>query len=228
MSQDSTSKSSDLGGAEVPEAYHIGHVPFLGATIYLNSRPLIPRTETEWWAEKVIERMAGRTVRVLDLFAGSGCVGVAVLTHVPGATVVFGEFDAVHLATIAKNIRENGVSETRTRVIQTDVWSAVDGQFDFVLANPPYLSRARLDRIEQSVLEHEPVGALFAEDDGFALIEATLRGLGDHLAPQGECWVEHEPEHTVRIASLVKTLGLSATTHKDQYGIERYSVILKP
>lgn len=222
MSQDSTLKSNSE-----PEAYQIGHVPFLGATIYLDSHPLIPRTETEWWTEKVLEKMHGNQ-RVLDLFAGSGCVGVAVLRKAPGATVVFGEFDAAHLKTIEKNISENGIDRARTHVLQTDVWSAVVGTFDFVLANPPYLSRARLERVAASVLDHEPVTALFAEDDGFALIEATIAGLPEHLAPGGQCWIEHEPEHAERIQKAAQQLDLKATTYEDQYKVVRYSVILKP
>lgn len=214
-----------------PEAYQIGHVPFLGVTVFLDSHPLIPRTETEWWVEKVVqstELRVEREIRVLDLFAGSGCVGLAILKHLPHARVTFGEFEPRHLPTIEKNIRENGFDPSRARVVQTDVWSAIDGTFDLVLANPPYLSRARLDRIEASVLEHEPVEALFAEDDGFALIDATIQGLPTHLAQGGAAWIEHEPEHSVRIHAEAGRLSLPPTTHQDQYGVERYSVILKP
>lgn len=224
MSQDLTLKSSNTGE---PEAYQIGHVPFLGATIYLDSHPLIPRTETEWWTEKVIAEMHGQ-LRVLDLFSGSGCVGIAVLTHAPTATVTFGEFDTKHIPTIEKNLRENKISPDRARIVQTDVYSAIDGTYDFILANPPYLSQARIDRIEASVLEHEPVGALFAEDDGFALIEATIKGLPAHLSQKGQCWIEHEPEHALRIQKTASALGYAATTYEDQYKVIRYSVILKP
>ncbi len=217
--------------SDIPEAYRIGHVPFLGVTVYLDSHPLIPRTETEWWVEQVVHSssfIVNKEMRVLDLFAGSGCVGLAVLKHIPNAHVTFGEFTAAHLPTIEKNIRENGFDSSRTQVVQTDVWSGITGTFDLVLANPPYLSRARLDRIEASVLDHEPVEALFAEDDGFALIDATIAGLPAHLATGGACWVEHEPEHSARIRAAAGRLRLPSTTHHDQYGVERYSVILKP
>jgi release factor glutamine methyltransferase len=200
-------------------------------TVYLDSHPLIPRTETEWWVEKVVqstELRVEREIRVLDLFAGSGCVGLAILKHIPNAHVTFGEFNAKHLPTIEKNIKENGFDPRRAEVLQTDVWSAVHGTFDVILANPPYLSRARLDRIEASVLDHEPVDALFAEDDGFALIDATIAGLPTHLVSGGAAWIEHEPEHSARILAAAGRLSLPSTTHQDQYGVERYSVILKP
>lgn len=217
-----TSPTSNSTSSEEPEAYQIGHVPFVGTTIWLDSRPLIPRTETEFWTERaIVEIQKCTNPKVLDLFAGSGCVGVAVLEHVPHAHVTFGEREARHLPTITKNIRENGIDPTRARVVQTDVYSSVVGyHYNFILANPPYLSRARIGRVEGSVLVHEPEEALFAEDDGFSLIAATITGLPSHLAPGGQCWIEHEPEHAERL----KALG--ATTHKDQYGVERYSVIL--
>lgn len=216
--------------SEEPEAYRVGHVPFLGTTIYLDSRPLIPRSETEWWVEKVVHStslIAGKEIQVLDLFAGSGCIGVAILKHVPHAQVTFGEFEAKHLSTIEKNIRENGIDPARTSVVHTDVYRDLRNHYDYVLANPPYLSRARLARIEPAVLEHEPVGALFAEDDGYALIDATIAGLPEHLAHRGQCWVEHEPEHAPRILESAARLGYRAGNHKDQYGTLRYSVILK-
>ena len=224
MSPASTSRSNSE-----PEAYQTGHVPFLGATIYLDSHPLIPRTETEWWTEKAIAEIKKISApRIVDLFAGSGCVGVAVLTHVPDATVTFGEFDTRHLPTIEKNIVENSIASSRTHVVHTDIWSGIDTTFHFILANPPYLSRARLSRVEPSVLEHEPIGALFAEDDGYALIEGTILGLPEHLLQGGQAWIEHEPEHAPRILESAARLNFSATNYKDQYGIERYSVILKP
>lgn len=237
-SLDSTSKSNN--SPDVPEAYALGTVPFLGCTIYLDSRPLIPRSETEWWVEKAIATMSesvavrgapqagSRGLNVLDLFAGSGCIGIAILKHIPNSQVTFGESEARHIPTIQKNILMNNIDPTRARVVQTDVYSDLRNHYDYILANPPYLSKARLQRIEQSVLEHEPPEALFAEDDGFALIDETLRGLLTRLLPGGQAWIEHEPEHEPRIAVRTTELGLVATTHRDQYGIMRYSGILFP
>lgn len=222
-SQDSTSKSN----SDLPAAYSDGQTEFLGCTIYLDSHPLIPRTETEWWTEKCIEKMKGRNtpLKVLDLFAGSGCVGVAVLKHVANANVDFGELEARHLPTIQKNIDYVG-GASRAQVLQTDVYSNITDTYDYVLANPPYLAEPRLGRIEESVLAHEPREALLAGNDGFALVEQTIRGLATHLNPGGEAWVEHEPEHSQPLQELAASLGFRATTHQDQYGLERYSVIL--
>lgn len=213
-----------------PEAYEVGFVPFLGATIYLDSRPLIPRTETEFWVEQAITSLRARQnpLQIADIFAGSGCAGIAALLHLKNAEVTFLELEERHLSTIWKSIRANGIDERRATVLKSDVWSAATHSFNVVFANPPYLSRSRLARVETSVLLYEPQEALFAPDDGYALIAATIQGLPTFLAPGGVCYIEHEPEHADRIRASATLLGLSATHEKDQYGVLRYSVILKP
>ncbi|MEN9390318.1 MAG: peptide chain release factor N(5)-glutamine methyltransferase [Candidatus Parcubacteria bacterium] len=213
----------------LPDAYEHGWIPFLGAHIQLDSRPLIPRSETEWWTEKAIEAIKQHPgARVLDIFAGSGCVGCAVLLHVANVHVDFAELDAQHLATVRKNIVRLGPLSTPSFYI-SDVYEGLppDERYDFILANPPYLSDTRRERVEPTVLAHEPHQALFADDDGFALIHRTIAGAPERLLPNGQLWIEHEPEHTERIKTTATSIGLEASTHRDQYGVERYSVIIK-
>jgi len=214
---------------DIPEDYLIGSKPFLGCTIYLDSKPLIPRNETEWWVEHAIEQIKKRPEpRVLDICAGSGCIGVSVLKHVPQSRVTFSEKEQRHIPTITKNVLMNGIDPSRADYKVSDMWSAVEGTYDVVLANPPYLSKSRIDRIQDTVLAHEPHEALFADGDGFFLIEQLMRGLPEHVVPGGEAWIEHEPEHEGPVLSLAHELGLFAESHTDQYGVIRYSVILLP
>jgi HemK-like putative methylase len=123
---------------EKPLAYIIGDQPFLGLKIYLDSKPLIPRPETEWWTEQLIAAILetsasdgerheqifsrklcvpknrGDEFRFLDLCAGSGAIGCAALARLPNAQVYFGEIDSAHEKTILKNIRENNLDESPT------------------------------------------------------------------------------------------------------------------
>ena len=208
------------------EDYARGQVPFLECTIFLDSRPLIPRTETEFWTEIAIKQIGTRnTVTCLDLFAGSGAIGVAVLKHCPNARVDFSEIDPRHFPTIRKNIESNGIDTSRTHIYQTDVFSNISDQYDFILANPPYISRERMHDVEQSVREHEPEGALYARNDGFELIEKTLIGLTSHLTTSGIAFIEHEPFQIERIKATAHIHNLSAETMKDQYGIDRFTIL---
>jgi release factor glutamine methyltransferase len=207
------------------EDYAKGFVPFLDCTIFLDSHPLIPRPETEFWTEKAIGEIKKLpSAHVLDLFAGSGAVGVAVLKHVPSAHVDFGEIAEAHLPVILKSIKENGIGEERSRVLQTDVYSAVEGRYDFILANPPYIARDA-DDVDDSVRALEPHEALYADDGGFALIEKTIAGAKAHLAEKGALYIEHRPEQAERIGKSARQNGLKAESFPDQYGVIRYSVL---
>ena len=139
--------------AGVPLGYVIGYVPFLNTKIYLDSKPLIPRPETEYWTEQAIKSIRAKTdtpPRVLDLCAGPGCIGVAVLKAVPTARVDFVEIDKCHLKTISRNIEANGRSLGSNRIIHSDLFTAVNNQYDFILSNPPYL-KSELDKAEPIV-----------------------------------------------------------------------------
>ncbi len=217
-----------------PLAYVIGWVPFLGCRIYLDSRPIIPRPETAFWPEQALENIKTNTtlygglgtgIRILDLFAGSGAVGVAVLKHVPDATVDFGEIEEAHFPTIERNISENGIDAKRARIIRTDVWSGITDTYDCILANPPYISRERAGRVQDSVLTHEPHVALFSDNDGFALIEKTVLNAKKHLTPSGLMYIEHEPEQADMLRKKAEASGFRVEQRNDQYGVRRYSVL---
>lgn len=214
-----------------PLGYVIGFVPFLDCRIYLDSHPLIPRPETEYWVEKAIAELSAlgqkTNINILDLFAGSGCIGVAALKHIQDSNVDFGEIEKKHLPTIRKNIIENTIDESRMSTVETDVFSRITRQYDAIFANPPYLTQSRIERIGDSVLAHEPKEALFAEEDGFGLIRKTIEDAPAHLNPKGILYIEHEPEHAKEILRLSIKVGFEASTYPDQYGVLRYSVLRK-
>lgn len=215
-----------------PLAYLIGHVPFLNCRIHLDSWPLIPRPETEFWVDKAIAEIKiklatnPRIIKVLDICAGSGCVGIAVAKSVPEAQVTFAELDAAHLPTIEKNIAENLSSQERFQVVQSDLFGNISGQFDFILSNPPYIDPA-IDRAETSVKAHEPHLALYGGQGGMEIIERLIKTVSEHLAQGGQVWIEHEPEQAGAVKKSAEAEGFRAATHVDQYGVPRFSVLVR-
>lgn len=206
-----------------PLAYIIGSVPFLNCTIYLDSHPLIPRAETEFWTEKAISQMS-QAPQVLDLCAGSGAIGVAVAKAIETAHVTFGEIDTAHLPTIAKNLEANGIDCTRYKVFASDLFENIEGIYDYILTNPPYIDPA-LDRTEDSVKKHEPHEALYGGKDGMELIEKIIAQAKKHLTRNGQLWIEHEPEQVESVTTLAQTYTYTVATHNDQYKVPRYSVL---
>ncbi len=212
-----------LQGGE-PVAYVIGTQPFLGLTIYLDSKPLIPRPETEWWVERALgEGIVGES-RVLDLCAGSGAIGCAALKYLPHAHVYFGEIDPAHESTIYKNIRENHLDASRADVRVGDLVAPFVGMtFDLILANPPYIPESR--ELDLSVADHEPSLALRSGPHGLDLMRRLARELRTFLAPNGVAYIECDSEHAEEARTLFAAAGFSATLHTDPYDRPRVIVV---
>ena len=222
-----------------PLAYLIGTTPFLDTTIHLDGRPLIPRVETEFWVEKAITAIkesqtnqpsldgSSKQTQVLDLCAGSGCIGVAVAKHVTEAIVDFGEIDARLLDTIKKNCEENNIDTTRYTIFHSNLFVTIppDKKYDFILSNPPYID-ASLNRADENVKVFEPHIALFGGKDGMDVIAQLINSAADHLAPNGQIWIEHEPEQVGALAQLAKENNFAITSLPDQYDVLRYSVLV--
>ena len=210
-----------------PLAYIIGSITFLNTKIFLDSHPLIPRTETEFWVEKIINEITNKGltfVRVLDLCAGSGCIGVSVLKAIPTATVDFVEIDTNHHNTIRKNIRENGIDESRAQIVDGNLFEHVSGQYDYILTNPPYID-PNIDRAEASVKKYEPEIALYGGKDGTQLISTIIATAPQFLTEHGVLVIEHEPEQSESIRTKALSIGFDVLTYPDQFGVERYTTI---
>lgn len=220
-----------------PVAYVIGWQPFLGLKIHLDSRPLIPRPETEWWTEQLLKEVASRMRKVrptegrkpedfshsaggsrfLDLCAGSGAIGCAALKSLPYTEVSFGEIDATHKAVILKNIRENGLDESRAKICIGNLFKPFGNlKFDVIAVNPPYIPIDRL--LPASVVDYEPSLALFAGKDGLDIIRRIASDLPKHLSPDGFAWVECDGSYATVACGLFTAQGLITSIRNDQYG----------
>ena len=211
----------------VPLAYLIGYIPFLNTKIYLDSHPLIPRPETEFWVEKVLAVIYQRAapINVLDLCAGSGCIGVAVAKNYLLTQVDFVEIENKHIPTIETNCRENQIPKDRYQIFLSDLFANVPNKkYDFILSNPPYIDAA-LGRTETTVKDHEPALALYGGKAGMELLAKIISQAPQYLNPNGQLWLEHEPEQTEEITALAQPHFLT-TTHKDQYQVLRFSQLV--
>lgn len=207
-----------------PLAYVIGWQPFLNTRIYLDSKPLIPRPETEWWVEKICNTYPpDAKLKILDLFAGSGCIGVALLRQFPNATCTFGELKDIHVSTIEKNIRENGIAAERATILTSDIFSQISGTFDLIVANPPYIPlEHQVSALRE--LSFEPSEALYAPDNGLALIHRFLTEAPQHMHPGSALYMEFNEGQEHDILTHSAALPLSPEVLRDQYGRMRLLV----
>lgn len=217
-----------------PLAYLIGSIPFLNTLISLDSRPLIPRTETEFWTEKVIAKIKDdikdmdSKIKVLDLCAGSGCIGIAIAKAIPQVDIDFIEIEQKHIPTITKNCIQNQIDANRYRVMSGDIFDTNSNteldKYDFIVSNPPYIDPT-LDRTEKSVKDHEPTIALYGGENGLELIIRIIDESPEFLKDNGQLWLEHEPEQS-ELINKFSTPRFKCSTQKDQYQIDRFSILM--
>lgn len=217
-----------------PVDYLIGFVEFAGTKIDLSKRPLIPRPETEYWTLQASEEIKKKYSsspksnlgdRCLDMFAGSGCIGIAVLKHIPTARVDFAEQEKKFLKQIHINLQLNHIDSYRYRIIESNIFSGAQGKYDYIFANPPYVAESRKRSVQPSVLKHEPRQALFAGRDGLKYIKKFLKETKDHLKSGGKIYMEFDSPQKRAINRLLRKYGYrSWQFHKDQYGKWRFVV----
>lgn len=152
-----------------PVAYLIGEWEFYGLPLDIDPNVLIPRVDTEVLVEQVLPYLARQEdCRVLDLCAGSGCIGLAIASHVPNTRVVLGELSESARRICRQNIRRSGLTG-RVSVLEMDALrkpSASLGEFSCIVSNPPYIPHADIASLEVSVRDYEPHLALDGGEDG--------------------------------------------------------------
>lgn len=206
---------------ELPEDYKRGFKEFLGAKIDLSKRPLIPREETEYWVGAVIKEIK-EGAECLDLFAGSGCIGLAVLKNIKDSFCDFGEKEELFLEQIRISLDLNGIKEERYNLIQTDIFSNIKKKYDYILANPPYVARRRIDEVGEDVKMFEPEVALYGGEDGMDLIKIFLNEADNHLKEGGTIYMEFDPEQKEWVEEIIKGKYSGFEFLKDQYNKYRF------
>ena len=168
-----------------PLQYVLGEWEFYGLPFYVDETVLIPRPDTETLVETALKLLTDERRDVLDLCCGSGCIGIA-LAATGGAHVTAADVSADALTMTERNARRNGVS---VRTVQSDLFESVEGTFDLIVSNPPYLSQADMDARDAS-LRFEPALALYGGEDGLDFYRRIATDYRRYLKPGGTLLLE--------------------------------------
>ncbi len=201
-------------------------VSFNQAEIIVESGVFHPRKETEFWVREAVKTIMQKTGKllILDLFAGTGCIGISISKKVKSAKVHFIEASEAALKNIEKNLEINRIDKKRYKIIRSDMFRALEGEkkYDFIFANPPYVAESRRQEVDKEVLESEPGSALFAGREGMKYIRRLAREAKGFLKEQGVIFVEFDPQQKEEAKELFEVNGFSVETHKDQFGRPRW------
>ena len=215
-----------------PIDYVIGFINFLGCKIDLSKKTLIPRKETEYWtafaARDIKNRIdnSSNIIRVLDIFAGSGCVGIAMMAHLPNVLCDFADDDKRAIQQIKINLKNNFVKKSKSKIIQSNIFSKIKGKYDYILANPPYISITKKNKIQKSVLKYEPKKALFGGKDGIEYIKKFLNNAKDYLNKYGRIYMEFDPPQKNKVENFLKKSNYKKWYFcKDQFDRWRWVVV---
>jgi len=208
-----------------PVAYLIGEWEFYGLTLDVSEEVLIPRADTEVLAEEAILHLQdGEACRVLDLCAGSGCVGLAVAAHVPQARVLLGEISEKAVRICRQNIRRCQLTGQVSVMVMDALQRppAAIGEFDCIVCNPPYIPKGEISRLDPSVRDYEPHLALRGGEDGLDFYRALVDLWRPALKTGGRLFFEVGIGQADPVLRLMRTGGFGdINVTADSRGVAR-------
>ncbi len=227
-------------GEQEPIAYLTGKAPFFNLELLVDRGVLIPRPDTETLVENVLQ-MARRTVglehaRVLDLCTGSGCIVLAILERLKGASAVATDLSDKAVQVASANAAKLGLSD-RVRILTGDLYEPISAQgdiadvqpFDLIVSNPPYIPSGDIAKLDRNVRDYEPHEALDGGEDGLAFHRRILAGAADRLAVGGRIYLEIQFNQGEAVGGLMAaTKGLKEIrVLKDYAGHDRVVTAVK-
>jgi release factor glutamine methyltransferase len=193
-------------GQREPLAYVLGEWDFRRLTLRCDARALVPRPETEILVERALALLDGKAEpRVLDVGAGTGAIALALAHEHAGARVSALDVSPDALALTGENAERN---QLPVELLLGDIRDGVEGAYDLVVSNPPYVEPDEIDALEPEVRDWEPRGALVGPGVADALAERAR----DILVPGGWLAVELAPPQLAPYADHLRALGYTAIT----------------
>jgi len=212
-----------------PLSHLTGRREFWSMEMETGPSTLDPRPDSETLIEAALGCVADRSAPlvVLDLGAGTGCLLLAMLSELPQATGLGIDVSPEAVAVARRNAAGLGFS-SRARFEEGFWGRSLDGPFDIILCNPPYIPRADIGGLEPEVAEFEPRIALDGGPDGFDAYRAVMPDLARLLAPAGAAVLEFGPGQGEAVARIAGEQGLAvATVSQDLAGRDRCATIRK-
>ena len=165
----------------VPLQYITGEQEFMGLTFYVNSNVLIPRQDTETLVEEALN-LAKPGMRILDMCTGSGCIIISILKNKSDIKGVGCDISKQALIVAKENAKLNNVN---VAFEYSDLFENIEGKFDMIVSNPPYIRSAEIPSLMPEVAQFEPLKALDGSEDGLEFYRRIIKESKNYLNTDG-------------------------------------------
>ena len=209
----------------VPLQYITGEQEFMGMTFKVNPSVLIPRQDTEILVEEIL-KLCKPEDRVLDLCTGSGCILLSIVklaAELKGCREITGtgvDLSEKALKIAQENRRNLGLEQT-TALLQSDLFERVNGTYDMIVSNPPYIASEVIATLSEEVKDHEPMMALDGGTDGLDFYRIMIEKSPAYLAPKGMLFFEIGYDQGASVSQLMEKDFENIHVIQDLAGLDR-------
>lgn len=203
----------------IPLQHLTGEQNFMGLDFLVNEHVLIPRQDTEILVEEIMRDLHDG-IRILDMCTGSGCILLSLLHYSNDCSGVGVDVSEDALAVARQNA--DRLAEKQAVFIQSDLFEKVEGSFDLIVSNPPYIRSQEIAGLMPEVREHEPHLALDGKDDGLHFYREIIKGAMPHLKRGGQLFFEIGYDQGEAVQALLAANGYTEiAVVKDYAGLDR-------
>lgn len=207
----------------IPLQQLTGEQGFMGLTFSVNEHVLIPRQDTEILVEEVLKELHDG-MRVLDMCTGSGCILLSLLHYSNDCEGLGVDLSAEALEVAGRNVLQVLTPEKaeHAHFLQSDLFEKVEGKFEIIVSNPPYIASAEVEKLMPEVRDHEPRMALDGTEDGLYFYRRIIEEAGKHLVSSGMLYFEIGYDQGQAVSELMRTEGYcDVQVVQDYAGLDR-------
>ncbi len=207
----------------IPLQQLTGEQDFMGLTFSVNEHVLIPRQDTEILVEEVLKELHDR-MRILDMCTGSGCILLSLLHYSNDCEGLGVDLSAEALEVAGRNVLKVLTQEKseHAHFLQSDLFEKVEGKFEIIVSNPPYIASAEIEKLMPEVRDHEPRMALDGTEDGLHFYRRIIKEAGKHLVNSGMLFFEVGYDQGQAVSELMRTEGYhEVQVVQDYAGLDR-------
>lgn len=209
----------ELRAKRIPLQHILGKTEFMGLTFLVNKDVLCPRPDTEVLVEEVLKHLHDG-MRILDIGTGSGCILLSLLHYSNDCQGVGADISGKALQTARENA--NRLSIKQACFVESDLFEKIEGQFEIIVSNPPYIKSGDIEGLMPEVRDHDPRAALDGGADGLFFYREITRRAKDHLPGGGMLFYEIGYDQGEAVRRIMEDNGFrEVEAIKDFSGLDR-------